>query len=272
MAFKNYVPTAQVHWEEYWNRTNIEKNLVDCDTDGLLPILEKYLPKKGKILEAGCGLGKWVIYLSKRGHDIWGVDSYKGAIDVLKKFDKKLQVSVDSVEKLKTKSGTISVYLSFGVVEHFEEGPQKPLGEALRVLKNGGIAIIETPCDTPLRKLGRLVDGVKVGIKTPARIFVEGLKLRPKKVAPNKYFYEYHYTSEELRRYVQEAGFKILEVLPKDDLSSQRSIGLWIDYPVLRAKNAPNFHLNFFGRLVKFLLGFVPSLWSCCVVVIGQKQ
>ena len=192
MAFKNYVPTAQVHWEEYWNRTNIEKNLADCDTDGLLPILEKYLSKNGKILEAGCGLGKWVIFLSRRGYDIEGVDSYPGAIDALKKFDKNLNVSVDSVERLKIKTGTISAYLSFGVVEHFEEGPQKPLSEALRVLKKNGIAVIETPCDTPLQQFGRLI----VNLKSPIRVLLETFGFRQKRVIPEKYFYEYHYTPE----------------------------------------------------------------------------
>lgn len=272
MAFKNYVPTSQVHWEEYWNRTNIENNLADCDTDGLLPILDKYLPKKGKILEAGCGLGKWVIYLSRKGYDILGIDSYKGAVDLLKKYDNKLQVEVGSVEKLKQKSGSMAVYLSFGVVEHFEEGPEKPLSEAFRVLKKDGIVIIETPCDTPVRQLVRLIEGLKVGIKTPARIFMEGLKLRPKKVAPNKYFYEYQYTPEELKNYVARAGFKILEVLPKDDLADNRSIGLWLDFPVLRDKKAPNFHLNLLGRLVKKVLLPFPSLWSCCVVVVARKE
>lgn len=254
MAFKYYVPISkEVHWEEYWNKTDIEKNLMDCDTDGLLPILSKYLPQKGQILEAGCGLGKWVIYLSRRGYNIWGVDSYKGAIDVLKRFDKQLQVSVDSVEKLQIPANSISAYLSFGVVEHFEEGPQKALLEAYRILKKGGIAIVETPHDNYMRIIRRLI-GRRLGHPKPAG-----------------YFYEYRYTSKELENFVKQAGFKILEVLPKDDISPDRSIGLWLDYPFLRDKKSPNFKLNIFGKLIKALLRPFPSLWSACVVVIAQK-
>ena len=40
---------------------------------------------------------------------------------------------------------SISGYLSFGVIEHFIEGPHEALAEAFRVLRPGGIAIITTP-------------------------------------------------------------------------------------------------------------------------------
>lgn len=254
MAFKSYVPTPQGHWEEYWDKTTIEKNLIDCDTDGLLPVFQRYLTKDQKILEAGCGLGKWVIYFSKRGYDIFGVDSYLKAIQALKKYDSTLKVSQDKVEKLSFTDNFFDVYLSFGVVEHFEEGPQKALLEAYRILKNDGVAVIETPYDNYGRILKRTV-GRLLG--------------HPK---PSGYFYEYRYTDEELKNFVEQAGFKILGVRPKDDLSPDRSIGLWLDYPVLRAKNAPNFHLNTLGKLIKLLLSPFPSFWSACIVVIARKE
>ena len=40
------------------------------------------------------------------------------------------------------KNEEFDVYLSFGVVEHFEQGPIKALKEARRVLKKGGDLII----------------------------------------------------------------------------------------------------------------------------------
>ena len=254
MAFKYFVPKKEnTDWSGYWDNTSIEKNLIDCDTDGLLPIFQRYLNKSQKILEAGCGLGKWVIYFSKRDYDIFGVDSYKVAIDVLRKYDKRLRVDVDFVEKLKIPDNSFDTYLSFGVVEHFEEGPQKALLEAFRILKKGGVAIIETPYDNYGRILKRTV-GRLLG--------------HPK---PSGYFYEYRYTAGELENFVKQAGFKILEVLPKDDFSPDRSIGLWLDYPVLRTKNAPNFHLNIIGKIIKLLLSPFPSLCSACVVVIARK-
>lgn len=249
MAFKYFVPTkSDASWGNYWNKTSIENNLKNCETDGLLPVLNNYL--RGRILEAGCGLGKWVIYLRRRGFDVSGTDSFPGAVKVLKAYDKTLPVKVDKVEDSSYPDKSFDVYLSFGVVEHFEEGPQKALAEAYRLLKPGGIAIIETPCDNIFRRLKRL---------------------RPRN-RKTGYFYEYRYTPAELKNFIARAGFKILETRPKDDLSPGKSIGLWLDFPQLRENSQPDFRLNAAGKTLKFLLGFWPWLWSACVVVVAKKE
>lgn len=273
MAFKVFVPSKEeAGWGDYWSQTSIKENLENCATDGLLPILAEYLPKKGKILEAGCGLGKWVIYLTGRGYNITGTDSYKGAIESLKKYDPKLPVKVDDVSKSTFPSGSFDAYLSFGVVEHFEEGPQKSLAEAFRLLKKGGVAVIETPYDNLLRRVIRFIQEAVVTLKLPAKLFVEGTGLRPKRVAPERYFYEYHYTKRELTNFVKNAGFKILGVYPKDDTADNRSISLWLDFPALRDKSGKTFLLNPAGLLIKKLLSFWPDLRSACVVVVGIKK
>src|SRR5438132_681624 len=100
MAFKVYVPTTDIGWGGYWDRTSIEKDLKLCLTDGLLPILQKYLSQTDKALEAGCGLGKWVIFLRRMGYQVYGVDSYHQAITNLKKFDNSLPLKVGKVELL----------------------------------------------------------------------------------------------------------------------------------------------------------------------------
>lgn len=273
MAFKLYIPKREDNnWADYWQRTSMEENLRNCGTDGLLPILSKYLPKDGKILEAGCGLGKWIVFLKRRGYDISGVDSYPEVIGQAKKFTKNLPIKVDNVAALSLPDNCLDAYLSFGVIEHFEEGPEKPLREAIRVLKKGGIAIVETPNDNPLRRLVRIYETIRHLAKTPARTFVETFKLRPKRIEPEKYFYEYHYTEGELVDHVKQAGFKILGSFPKDDLAPDRSIGLWLDFPQLRQKGEREFILNSLGRLIKKILLPVPEFWSACTVVVAKKE
>lgn len=268
MAFKLFIEKYEGNnWADYWKRTSMDENLKNCETDGLLPILIKYLPKNGKILEAGCGLGKWVVFLKKHGYNISGIDSYPEVVRQAKRFDKNLPIKVDNVAALSLPDNSLDAYLSFGVVEHFEEGPQKPLREAFRVLKKGGIAAIETPYDNYLRQLIRLI----IKMKIPAKILVEGLKIRPKKVQPEKYFYEYHYTKEELINWVKKAGFRIIGSYPKDDLSPDRSIGLWLDFPKLRKTSASEFYLNFWGKLIRIILSPFPEFWSACTVVVAQK-
>ena len=257
MAFKSYVPSkSDVSWSNYWSQTSIEDNLKSCETDGLLPILTKYLPAKGKILEAGCGLGKWVIYLGRKGYDIVGTDSFEGAVEALKKYDKDLPVKVDKVEDSTYPNGSYDAYLSFGVMEHFEEGPQRPLREAHRLLKKGGVAIIETPFDNFLRRLVRAIKKFVGRGKVPA----------------GWTFYEYRYTRDELANFVRQAGFRILTTFPKDDMSKDNSIGLWLDFPKLRRSDQPDFVLNFTGKLLKKILSPWPEFWSACVVVVAKKE
>lgn len=273
MAFKLCISKKEDNnWVDYWKRSSMEKNLKNCETDGLLPVLLKYLPKGGRILEAGCGLGKWVVFLRRRGYNITGVDSYPKVVRQAKKFDKDLPIRVDNIAALSLPNNSIDGYLSFGVIEHFEEGPQKPLSEARRVLKRGGIAVIETPNDNPLRRLVRVYELCRHLIKTPLRLFVETTGLRYKRTLPEKYFYEYHYTKRELINHVRSAGFRIIGSFPKDDLSPDRSIGLWLDFAALRKVGAGEFYLNDLGRWVKRVLSPIPEFWSACTVVVAQKE
>lgn len=250
MAFKYLLSSKEDgDWGSYWDKISVTDHLKNCNTDGLLPYFKKYLSKKSKILEAGCGLGKWVIFWRKRGYDIFGVDSHIPTIKALKNYDKTLSVTVGNVEKLDFSDNEIDIYLSFGVIEHWEEGPQKVLREAWRVIKSGGLAIVETPLDNWFRRLRRFIRRRKI----------------------KGYFHEYRFTKNELENFVKEAGFKILETGLKDDLSTDRSIGLWSDYPLLRQKNSSNFQLNILGRIIKKFLSPFPWLWSACVVVIAKK-
>lgn len=273
MAFKNYVPKSDdASWQTYWEKLKVGDDVKNCQTDGLVPILSHYLDKNKTTLEAGCGLGKWLIFLKNKGYKIEGVDFYDGVIRAIKKYDKTLRVQVGDVEKLPYKDNSLDQYLSFGVVEHWEQGPQKPLEEALRILKNGGVAVIETPCNSPLQQLLRAFRELKRTLKLPAKIFVESIGLRAKRTEVKTYFYEYHYSPNELSNYIKNAGFKVLEILPKDDMSNHRSIGLWLDIPSLRNKNGQEFELNDLGKLIKMLISPFPWFWSYCVVVVAKKE
>ena len=40
----------------------------------------RHLPREEPILEGGCGLGAWVIFLEEQGYDIAGIDNYLNAL------------------------------------------------------------------------------------------------------------------------------------------------------------------------------------------------
>lgn len=273
MAYKQYVPDTSEDWDTYWSQTSIEKELQIVKTDGLQPIFEKYLKKKAINVEAGCGLGKWVIDLQTKGYQILGLDTYVKGLVTLKDYNPDLELIGSDVAKLGFKNNSIDAYISLGVVEHFEEGPQVPLKEAYRTVKPGGIALIEVPYDSPLRIISRFLFKTKVMVKTPVRIVVETFGIRSKRTLPKRKFYEYRYTKHELSHFAHEAGFVVEEMLAKDDLDEHRSIMLWSDFPFLRHSDGELFHLNQIGVLIKKILETVsPFTYSALIVAVCRKQ
>lgn len=258
MSFKYFIPKTGTNlWRDYWSKTDIEKEVSSCEKDELWEIMKKFVSLNDKIIDAGCGLGRWVIFLSRRGYDIFGVDNFKEVIGRLKQFDKTLKLRVADVRKLPFKGREFDVYLSFGVVEHFEEGPTKALKEARRILKKGGIIILETPHDNFLRRTKRLIK------------FLLGKK---EKSLFEFQFYEYRFRTSELKEFLKDLNFKILATYSKDLLLDNESIGLWSDFLFLRLKNNEPFRLNRFGTLIKKTLTPLKFLFSGCTVVVAKKE
>lgn len=152
----------------------------------------KYLPKAGKIIEAGCGLGYYVLSLARRGYDIEGVEWSRKAVQLIRQRYPKLKVKTGDVRKLTVKDGHYSAYISLGVVEHFQAGPKDYLHEANRVLKPGGVAFVSVPHFNLLRRIKNLL-GYYRGDPS-------GLD-----------FYQYAFTEAEIDRIIEKAGFKLID-------------------------------------------------------------
>ena len=130
---------------EYWHGEKIEEHLTLVHFETILPTVLSYLPKKGKILEAGCGLGKWLIYLHNNGYDVTGMDISKDALKQINNYDESISLILGDVEHTDLPDESFAAITSFGVVEHFEVGPEESLRESYRLLKKDGILIITVP-------------------------------------------------------------------------------------------------------------------------------
>jgi ubiquinone/menaquinone biosynthesis C-methylase UbiE len=198
-------------WTNQWTKTNIESEIRMWDFYGGRPWILKYTPRFGKVLEAGCGLGRYNFYLSNFGIDITGLDFSQKTIDLLNEW--KLRNNYNNVSFIKGdimqlpfQNGSLSAYLSFGVVEHFHEGPYKPLLEAFRVLRPGGIAIITTP--------NRSWNIIRVRCYSFFKAIIK--KLIGRKVI--KSFYQFEYTPKQLKKHVGKAGLRVTEFTSTDFL------------------------------------------------------
>lgn len=200
-------------WDNHW-RDWVSKSVFRGPQRGRLGLLNKpfvrWLPKTGRILEAGCGLGQVVMALRARGWDAEGIDySAETVARVLELFPD-LPIRDGDVRSIPCEDGAFAGYVSLGVVEHRREGPAPYLQEAFRVLHPGGIAIISVPHFHPLRR---------------------------RKACQGKYdtasdgipFYQYAFSISEISALLREAGFEVLDAIPYDGFK-----GIKDEYPHLK--------------------------------------
>ena len=236
-----------------WANESFDSLVSSSKNRKLHKIFEKHLNKQHmKILEGGCGMGTWVYNLRLKGHDVIGVDYMDSTIEKLRKYDASLPVFQGDVNNLDFPDDSFDAYISLGVIEHFQEGPQKALSEAYRILRPGGIAFITVPYLNVLRRL----------ITHPMRdLFFLIRKAGGKK----KYFWEYRYTKEELSNFIERSGFEIIDIDIDDYIKEDKNhhIGLYADFFFLRSKNGELWQLNNIGKI---LLGILKlfSPWYYC--------
>jgi len=195
-------------WDDVWAASDIEieEKLRKAGDEELLPIFLKYLPKNDRILEAGCGLGKWVIYLRSRCYDIAGIDFAEETVKTVKKYNHALPVEFGDVKKTRFDDNYFGAYISLGVVEHFLEGPDEALLEAKRILKNGGLLFITVPVFNSVRRYAAYFEKIYNFIVTNKNM----RKLFGKKEYPEKHFIEYRYSLYEFEKILKKSKFSII--------------------------------------------------------------
>lgn len=161
-----YFETIAEDFDTYYDKP---KNLVDALINawlrkpGLLERLKITLnisdPKEGlKILEIGCGSGKYIVECAKKGADVWGMDIAPEMIRLAKQFCNENRVEAhlsvgDATRKLP--SG-FDVCVALGVFEYFED-PRPLLNKMIATTNQNGKIIFSVPklyaFQTPLREI-----------------------------------------------------------------------------------------------------------------------
>lgn len=190
-------------WVDFWDGLTPESEIRMWDFYGGRPWILKHTPRFGKVVEAGCGLGRYVLYLKRLGIDIEGVEFHQPTVLSLKRWARNRGLSVDlaaaDVGALPYAPSSLSGYLSFGVIEHFEQGPQQVLQEAYRVLRPGGVAIITVPA----------FSFSQAYIKTRRTVGNFAKQLLGLRVQRREFF-QYWYTLGQLKSFVESAGLKVM--------------------------------------------------------------
>ncbi|MBY0499344.1 MAG: class I SAM-dependent methyltransferase [Nitrosomonas sp.] len=110
----------------------------------------EFLPgdKNSKILEVGCGYGRYLKALSEMGYaNFHGIDLSSEQIAYAKSVLQLSQVEqADALEWLSDKEGMFDCILGLDILEHFQTDDLLVLGEKIyRALKPGGTVIFQVP-------------------------------------------------------------------------------------------------------------------------------
>lgn len=115
-----------------------------------LPFIEPfkniYKKEELKVLDLGCGRGEWIELVSENGFKALGVDIDDGMLQACKTLNLDV-IHIDALEFLKKSPDDSFVVVSgFHIAEHLQfDVLQNLIKEILRVLKPGGLLILETP-------------------------------------------------------------------------------------------------------------------------------
>ena len=124
----------------------------------ILPVINRYIKDKKKILDIGCGAGTLDFYLANKGHDVTGIDISDKAIESCIQTAKNLELKNVKFKQVDFPKETINDKFDFiifsEVIEHLEDD-QLALKQIYKLLKGGGILILTTPSiNAPLHKWG----------------------------------------------------------------------------------------------------------------------
>jgi ubiquinone/menaquinone biosynthesis C-methylase UbiE len=156
----------------------------------------RQLPKGSRLLDGGCGLGDWVLWLTRAGYPTVGLDVSRLTVGKLQQMFPDMEFAVGDIRETGFPSASFDAYYSWGTFEHFEEGFDRVVGEAFRVLKPGGLLFTSMPF---------------FNIRHALRdILLEPWRLQPQTVRNR--FYQWRLTRSELAKILAKHGFAVDDV------------------------------------------------------------
>lgn len=202
-----------------------------------------------RILDGGCGMGQWVMYLTQRGFQVTGVDISALTIERLRTEFAKEDWLVGDIRHLNHTDNFFDAYISWGTFEHFEGGLLSPIQEAYRVLKPGGLLFFSVPQDS-LRLIGR---------------YFASWSLSRRSSGPHQKFYQWRLTKAELAFELGRENFDIISIAA---IAKQEGTSRLFHALTGRAPTGP-----ITSRIVKALSVLLPGvLVGHMILAVARKQ
>lgn len=190
-------------WDEIWREESARIDYSISEAGFMKPHLRrsflKHVKPGARVLEAGCGLARFTVAAHALGYRAEGVDFSPGVISFLQRRFPDIPFQLGDVRNLESVPDcSYGAVYSPGVCEHFEEGPDRVLRESHRILERGGLAFVHTPWFNWFRRC----------------LVRAGMFRRP----PSGEFFQYAFSTGEMRHRLEAAGFRIIDAVPFDAL------------------------------------------------------
>jgi SAM-dependent methyltransferase len=193
----------------------------------MAPCLHRLSPGS-RILDGGCGLGEWTVFLAQQGFDVTGLDISEATIARLTTWFPTSTFRHGDLRRTNFPDSSFDAYFSWGTFEHFENGLGDCVAEASRLVRSGGWLFVSVPFHN-----WRLV----LGDARPLERWDPDYDPQSGYSAPQR-FYQYRLTKGELRRELEFHGFTVSSVTPIGKLTGSGRMLQW-GVPFLRKGSRP---------------------------------
>lgn len=213
------------------------------------------LSKDDRILDGGCGMGEWTVFLTNQGFKTVGIDISQQTIDRLQELLPNHEFVRGDIRQTGFPDASFDAYFSWGTFEHFESGLGDCIKEAYRILKPGGILFSSVPYQNwrhILRDARPLTDWDLSYNRQQG--YSETLR-----------FYQWRLTMPEFEQELAIGGFELLDMRPIGRLQG-------LSRALVHDLHIPPGSLR--DRIAKRLLpNLIPGRWIAhMILAIAQKK
>ncbi len=253
----NGIDFVEKFWTERWDsfdRKIKTESITKREEYRIIKPFLKNIPVRGRILDAGCGMGEWTVFLADQGYDAVGLDISEKTILRLKELLPDYQFIHGDIRKTFFENDSFDACISWGVFEHYENGMGDCLKEVNRILKPNGWLFMSVPYQNWRHILRDALEFHNRSNRYKKNSYIQ----------PHR-FYQWRFTKGEIYQELELRGFRVKWINP---IHKPEGVGRFLDWD-FRIFKSGTFGYKLTHHLFSYLL---PAFFiSHMIMAVAQK-